>query len=236
MSSAEKNTNKKLYSALLIVMLVVFALVYNRRGIGHWCKPEGAMLVQTPGQVRAAHPWNKIHADSCLKIVKDGDLVLRSGTDAISNLFKRVNTRDKTYSHAGIVFIENGYPFVYNCIGTSEDPNAALKRDSLNSFIGPYDNSGYGVYRYQLTRKQLEQFHDVVVRYYKERRSFDPYFDLATDNALYCTEFIYKALIETTGNEKYLNTTHMANFSFVSVDNLFLKKGVKPVCKIVYMQ
>ncbi len=43
-------------------------------------------------------------------------------------------------------------------------------------------------------------------------------------------------MIEVTGDEKYLETTQMANFSFVSVDNLFLKKGIKLICKIVYIQ
>ncbi len=221
---------------MLISMLLIFALVYNRRLIAQWIYPQPPSVEQTPNAVRASNLWNRIHADSCLKIVKDGDLVVRSGSDAISALFKSVNTRNKTYSHAGLIFIENGYPFVYHSTGTSGDPEALLRRDSLNTFIHPYDNTGYAIYRYPISRIQVKRLHDVAIQYFKERRRFDPYFDLSTDSALYCTEFVYKALKDATGNKNFFTTTSAGNFSFVAVDDLFLKKGVKMVCKIGYMQ
>lgn len=236
MDNQPGNTNRKLHGALLIAMLLLFALVYNRKILLNWYSPQPVIAENTPNMRRAANSWNRFHADSCAQIVRDGDLVLRSGSDAISSLFKKVNTRDKSYSHAGIVFIENGCPIVYNLIGNADDPKALIRRDSLSRFIGPYDNTGYGVYRYKLSKNQVGKLHDLCVRYFKEKRRFDPHFDLETDNALYCTEFVYKAMIEVTGDKKYLETTQMANFSFVSVDNLFLKKDIKLICKIVYIQ
>ncbi len=236
MEHTPANTNRKLHASLLIVMLLVFLVVFNRRLIGQWIDPTPRQTELTPNAVRAANLWNRVHADSCIKIVKNGDLVLRSGSDGISALFKRVNTRNKTYSHAGIVYIENGYPFVYHCTGSSGDPEALLKRDSLNTFIHPYDNTGYAVYRYRLKTVQVSRLHDIVIRYFKERRKFDPYFDLSTDTALYCTEFVYKALLEATGDKKYLTTTEAGNFSFVAVDDLFLRRDAKMICKIGYMQ
>src|SRR5690606_28951687 len=119
----------------------------------------------------------------------------------ISALFKKVNTKDKSFSHAGIVFIENGYPFVYNCIGNANDPEALLKRDSLYAYISPYDNLGFAIYRCGINPTQIQKLHDVSIRYFKEKRKFDPHFDLATDSSLYCTEFVYKAMIETTGDK-----------------------------------
>lgn len=231
-----RNSNRKLHSSLLIGMLVLFVIAFNRRLIAGWINPQPPSVENTPNAIRAANLWNRIHADSCIKIVKDGDLVVRSGSDAISTLFKRVNARNKTYSHAGIVFIENNYPFVYHCTGSSGNPEALVRRDSLNTFIHPYDNTGYAVYRYNLKNTQTNKLHDIVIRYFKERRRFDPYFDLATDTALYCTEFVYKAVIEATGDKKYFNTTEASNFSYVAVDNLFLRRGIKLICKIGYMQ
>ena len=236
MDNQQGNKNRKLHGALLLAMLCIFLVVYNRKLLLNWYSPQPVVVENTPNMQRAGNSWNRYHADSCVLIVRDGDLVLRSGSDAISGLFKKVNTRDKTYSHAGIVFIENGYPMVYNLIGNADDPEAVLKRDSLAHFIAPHDNTGYGVYRYRLSKIQVDKLHDLAIRYFKERRKFDPHFDLATDSSLYCTEFVYKAMIGVTGDEKYLETTQTANFSFVSVDNLFLKKGIKLICKIVYMQ
>ncbi len=233
---SDEHKNRKLQGTLLIVMLLLFAAVYNRRKIMNWIDPQQEVTVAGPGTARAANPWNKTRADSCLSIVKNGDLVLRSGSDALSTLFKRINTRDKTYSHAGIVFIENGCPFVYHCIGSAADPYALLRRDSLSAYISPATNLGYALYRYKLKPAQILQLQETSLRYFKERRTFDPHFDLKTDNALYCTEFVYKALIETTGDKKYLPVTDASGFSFIAVDNLFSRKDMTLVCKIAYMQ
>lgn len=227
--------NRKLHGSLLIGMLILFVVVYQRHNIDRWRTPKSQIADNTPNAKRAANPWNKKHADSAITIVKDGDLVLRSGNDAISEFFKKANTKDRTFSHAGIVFIENGYPFVYNCIGNADDPEALLKRDSLNAYISPYNNIGYAVYRYKLNAAQLSKLQATSVRYFKEKRRFDPHFDLSTDTLLYCTEFVYKAVIEATGDKEYLPITKATNFSYVSVDNLFLRKDAKLVCKIGYI-
>ena len=236
MAHSGENKNRKLHGSLLIGMLVLFLVVYNRRPLLNWYDPQPVTITNSPDALRASNTWNRVHADSCIRIVKNGDLVLRSGSDAISALFKKANTKDKTYSHAGIVFIENGYPFVYNCIGNADDPEALLKRDSLNSYISPYSNTGYAVYRYKLNNGQLQRLHDVAIRYFKERRRFDPHFDLSTDSLLYCTEFVYKAMIDVTKDKKYFSTTQAASFKFVAVDDLFLRKDTRLVCKIGYIQ
>lgn len=221
---------------LLIVLLLLFALVYNRRALFPRWYPDETVQARSPGDRRAEQPWNRSRADSAASLVRDGDLVLRSGGDAISGLFRRVNSRDKSYSHAGLVFFENGYPFVYHCTGTSADPYALLRRDSLSRYIGPSENLAYAVYRYGLGRRQVENLHDVAIRYFRERRHFDPRFDLATDTALYCTEFVYKAVMEATGDRKYFSLTSTSDFSFVAPDNLYNRPGIRLVCKIAYIQ
>lgn len=236
MNANSENKYRKLHGGLLIAMLLLFLVVYNRRWISNTLNPQQAAASAVQPPRRATDPWNRTRADSCIRIVRNGDLVLRSGSDAISALFRKVNTRDKSFSHAGIVFIENGYPFVYNCIGSAAEPNAPLRRDSLYAYISPGDNLGYAVYRYRLRPSQVEKLYDVALRYFKERRSFDPHFDLGTDSALYCTEFVYKAMIETTGDKKYLPLTEAGGFSFVAVDNLFSRKDIALVCKIAYIQ
>ena len=234
MEIENKTRNRRLHGSLLIGMLLLFVVVYHRHNIVEWYAPKTIALKSTPNHIRSQNPWNRKHADSAITIVKNGDLVLRSGNDAISGFFKKANTKDKTYSHGGIVFIENGYPFVYNCIGTADDPEALLKRDSLNVYISPYSNIGYAVYRYNLNTKQTAKLQSIAVRYFKEKRRFDPYFDISTDSLLYCTEFVYKAMTETTDDKDYLPTTHATNFNYISVDNLFLRKDCKLVCKIGY--
>lgn len=230
------NKRRKLYAALLWTLLFVFLLAYNRTTISNFINPKPKVVVNSPNSLRANNPWNQFHADSSLSIVANGDLVVRAGSDAISLLFIKANSHDKTFSHAGIVFFENGYPMVYNSIASAEEPNAKVSRDSLKSFIDPHSNTAYSIYRYKLNKPEIEQMHQTLMQYYREERRFDPHFDLETDSLLYCSEIIYKALQETTGQKDYLSTTKAGAFEFVAIDNLYQKAGTKLICKIVYKQ
>ena len=236
MSNITSTKNRKFHSALLISLLVIFFLVFNRRHILNVVDPQPVIIHNSPNMIRAANPWNIAHADSCYSLLQDGDLVLRAGSDAISDLFKRVNSRDKSYSHAGLIFYESGYPMVYNSIGTAENPYAIVQRDSMKNFISPFDNTAYAIYRYKLNKREIGNLHDEMIKYYQEKRRFDPHFDLETDSLLYCTEIVYKGLEAATGQKGYLSTTLAGKFEFVAVDDLFIKSDIKLVCKIVYKQ
>jgi len=228
--------NRKLHAVLLITLLLLFLFVYNRVALLNLIHPQEPVIVNSPNLMRSNNPWNQYHADSCASIVMDGDLVVRSGADAISALFIKANSHDKSYSHAGIVFIENGYPMVYDAIATAENPHAEVSRDSLKNFINPFNNTGYAVYRYQLNKPEIRKFHEVMMGYYRDRIKFDAHFDLETDSLLYCSEIVYKALNKVTNQNKYLNTTKAGAFEYVAIDDLYLKKGIKMICKIIYKQ
>jgi hypothetical protein len=236
MDSKEEHKNRKFQAALLIAMLLLFGITFCRRCIWATLSPDAITAGHTIDSKRASNPWNRLYADSSLRFAMDGDLIVRSGADAVSALFKKANRSDKSYSHAGIVFIENGGPMVYNCMGDAEDPYRPIRRDSLSAYISPNENTGFAIYRFHLTRKQVEQLHGVCIQYFKEARAFDPHFDLKTDSLLYCTEFVYKAVIQVTGKNDYFPLTQMNAFSYVAVDNLYSRKDMKLICKIGYKQ
>lgn len=235
MSSSIPLKYTQLYAFLLSVLIILFLVVFNRKFFSSILfKPE--IPINNVNYERANNIWNKTRTDSAIHLVKNGDLVVRAGNDAISNLFKKMNNKDQTYSHAGLIFIENGYPFVYNVIGNAHEPNASIKRDSLNSFISGYDNLGFAVYRFALNNKQIKSLHRQSINYYLEKIKFDPYFDLETDQELYCTEFIYKAITKATGDNNFFPYTQRSEFKYISVDNLFISKGTKLICKITYVK
>lgn len=55
--------------------------------------------------------------DSTSKIIKTGDLIVRTGNDFTSESLRSLNQKDQTYSHCGIASIENDSLFVYHAIG-----------------------------------------------------------------------------------------------------------------------
>lgn len=215
-------------------MMVLFVLVYNRVAINHFLHPDISAfrtLAVSTEQLK-----NNTLIDSCVALAKDGDLILRAGNDRLSDLFIKANAKDKTYSHAGLVFIENGYPMVYNLIGSTNNPYATIRRDSIHSFINAKTNTGFAIYRYAISHQKTEDLHQLAIQHLKDNVAFDPHFDLATDSLLYCTEFIYKAMAKITGNKNYFTLTQTANFSYVAVDNLYYRKDTKLICKFVYIK
>jgi hypothetical protein len=172
--------------------------------------------------------------DSALHLLRDGDLVLRTGADATSVMLRQMNLTNKTYSHCGIVMIENGYPFVYHSIGGEDNPDAHLRRDSASVFFTPVSNERLGIARLDISEAQIRKLHDIARRYWKAGVPFDLDFDLKSDDKLYCAEFVYKAVQEATGNSRYFHITHLLHRSYVGVDNLYEAPHARLICDVRY--
>ncbi len=230
--------SRKLHASLLVLLLVLFFMVYNRKFIARQMGVQTVTAPYNTQRTQAAISWNRAQIDSAHLRANDGDLVVRTGNDEVSDIFRRLNTHDATFSHIGIVFIENGTPMVYNIIGGADNPDGYIRRDSLTSFITPKKNTGFGVYRLPLTRAQKSLLRDNTVRYFTEKRSFDINFNLSTDSLLYCTEFVYKVVTETVKKKDYFEKTHneVLDFDYIAVDNLLMHPKIKMICKVRYKQ
>jgi len=183
---------------------------------------------------RMQNAENLVAMDSCIGLLHSGDLVMRTGADVISYMLCQMNQENKTYSHCGLVMVENGYPFVYHSIGGEDNPDEVLRRDSAKFFLSPANNLGFGIARYDADSQHIDKLHKVVDRFYKEKHKFDLQFDLATNDRLYCAEFVYKAMNEAMKDAKYIQPITRNGFRFVGVDNLFCNSHAKVVCQVEY--
>jgi hypothetical protein len=149
--------------------------------------------------------------------VQSGDLILRTGRDYTSEVMRRLSHRDKTYSHCGIASIENDSVFVYHAIGGEWNPDQKLRRDLFALFCNPYENRGFGIYRYSFNQEQKKEILQNARKFYKAGIMFDMQFNLDTDDRMYCSEFVYKAIKPALK----LKTTTINHITFVAIDNLF---------------
>lgn len=163
-------------------------------------------------------------------LLRDGDLVLRTGNDFTSLSLRLFSSRDKTYSHSGLVHFAHGHIRVYHAIGGEDNPDQALRSDPFGYFCDPTHNLGFAVYRYDLDSAELRRLNNAEIRYYSEKVKFDMDFDLKSDNRLYCTEFVYKSLLQATGDRGYIPLTRLDKFVYVATDNLYLN----PHARLVY--
>ncbi len=157
-------------------------------------------------------------------LIKQGDMVLRTGNDFTSDCLRKLSLTDRTFSHCGLASIEHDSLFIYHALGGEWNPDEKLRRDPLELFCNPGENRGFGVFTFNFNSHQKNKLDSIVKAWYKKGVGFDMQFDLATDDRLYCAEFVSKAITKATDNKMIFATTMINNFNFVAVDNLFLNK------------
>lgn len=161
------------------------------------------------------------------KSIQSGDVVTRTGKDFTSQSLRTLNRRNQVYSHCGIASIENDSLFIYHAIGGEWNPDEKLRRDPWVLFAEPYSNKGIGIFRFQLQDSTLKSLMKTVKDFYNQQLMFDMDFDLATDNRMYCAEFISKSFAKASNQVIYFPHSHINHFEFVGVDDIFLH----PLCK-----
>lgn len=181
---------------------------------------------------RVNNPYNENMVDSCIQLLQTGDLAVRRGDDMTSYMLSRLNRQDKSYSHCGLVVVEDGQPYVYHCIGGEDNPDEKMKRETAQQWFSPANNHAFAVYRYDMQDstncKLVAEFH----RLYKSELMFDMAFDMSTDDRQYCSEMIYKALIRVTADSNYVPTSANYGRMFVGIDNLYINSHTLPVCQV----
>lgn len=184
-------------------------------------------------------------------LLQDGDLVMRSDNDFESLTLQNFSDSDRTYSHSGIAFKEDGRFMVYHSMTGSENPSGLCRKDPFDSFVSPARKTGFGIFRYQLSAAEKEKFHAVLQDNIAKKIPFDATFNLKTDDSLYCSEMIYKALKISSHNRINLPTSMLTNFrpkilgykynqvllkkyEYIALDNLYLNPFCKEITRITY--
>lgn len=183
--------------------------------------------------------------------LKDGDLVQRTDDDFVSETLRDMSVTDKTYSHCGFAFLENGQWMVYNNMAGEENKLEKMMREPFDSFVSPNKKTGFGIFRYDLSDSELTRLHQITTYNYDKGLKFDKTFDLKTDDKMYCAEMIYKFLIQATNGRVVLPTTKKTNFrpkdpkykgtvlkefEYVAMDNLNLNPFCKEISRVSYKQ
>ena len=183
-------------------------------------------------------------------IAKSGDLVVRLGDDFLSQQIRYMSHRDHSYSHVGVVVERDGKKFVCHI---APDPNNAdtIRYEPVDSFLNPQKNIACGLYRYDLTTGETVAFLSTLDSFSQKKVHFDKVYNLATNDKIYCSEMIAKALKKATQNRiapketnpppdmlplllKYFakekpTYKQIAERKFIAIDDLYLR----PDCELI---
>lgn len=190
-----------------------------------------------PPPSKVLQMWLKAKEVVDFKQVQTGDLILRRGDGAISDLFRQLSLEDKTYSHSGLCKRTKDGIFVYHSLGDETNPDNKLCLDPVGKFCTPAGNSVFAVYRFDFTPKQIKRLEYITNKYYEKGVTFDFDFSLKTDDKMYCSEFVYKSLIYAAGDKNYLSVNDKEkgeDKAYVTVDNLYVNKHCKLIFKYNY--
>ena len=169
--------------------------------------------------------------DSAKPLIQNGDVIFRNGNDEVSQAARSMNRKDTSFSHCGLLFIENDSVFVYHALGGIYNPSQQLRRDPIDSFCTPTDNNAFGIYRYNLKKEQQEKLRSVVKNYYRAGLRFDMFFNYQSDDVMYCSEFVFKSLNESVEGA-YTKYVRLDTIPFgVTTDDIFLNENCRLIKK-----
>ena len=207
---------------------LLFFCLCNCTGPATWSAKE-ALLKKTALTKASLARINIVQKD-----IRTGDIITRVGNDFTSECLRKINVREKTWSHCGIASIEHDSIFVYHSLGGEFNPDQQLRRDPLTVFADPNTNRGVGIFRQQLSTTELHYLLVIVKKLYASGVMFDMKFDLQTDERMYCAEFVYKAFLWATGKRIHFNISNIKGKNFVGVDDIFLDSHCIQVQKVFY--
>ncbi len=168
------------------------------------------------------------------KLIRSGDIITHTGNDFTSEMLRRLNQHDKTYSHCGIASIEHDSIFIYHALGGDFNPNQKIRRDPLTSFCDPFANRGFGIFRFKIADSITQNVVAAAKNLYHAGVVFDMDFNLASNDSMYCTEYVYKSLLTGSNNRLHFNISHLQNFAFIGVDDLFKNPACVEIKRFVY--
>lgn len=151
--------------------------------------------------------------------LKTGDLVFRKGKGFISTMFGMTSTAPEQFSHVGMVAVEHDGIFVYHMLGNAIPSQGGCKRESLESFCDPLQNSAISFYRIPLLQDYEPTLLHRLQVIYKSKTPFDEKFELSDNGPLYCSELIYN-LVKESGHIT-LPLSYHRQIPYVALDNLY---------------
>lgn len=152
---------------------------------------------------KSSHKSDKLSSAE-VAMLCNGDIILRKGFGFVSNKIVEILDEPYSLSHCGIVVLDDGEPYVIHSVSSTLSDYDGVQRCSLNRFFVDSKPNSILVVRYL----GAETDNGALVttdakRYLEAQVPFDNSFDL-TDNAkMYCTELVWKILLDNYSCDIY---------------------------------
>lgn len=178
----------------------------------------GAATGSQPANESDSHETKGPHFNAPAGL-KTGDLVFRKGKGLISTMFGMTSTAPEQFSHVGMIAVEDEGTFVYHMIGNTVPAKGGCKRETLESFCNPNQNSRIAFYRLSILKKYQHSIKEQLQAVYASGIQFDEKFELRDKGPLYCSELIYNLVKKSS--HIALPLSYHQHTPYVALDNLY---------------
>ncbi|NDV78063.1 YiiX/YebB-like N1pC/P60 family cysteine hydrolase [Dysgonomonas sp. 511] len=162
--------------------------------------------------------------------ISNGDIVCRMGNGFFSNRFKDFSSREKIYSHAGIVEQVGDSLFVIHAEASELTGIGFVKREPISVFLDGIKT--WGVYRVAAADSIRHCMASIAKGYYQRHTPFDLDFDAADDSKVYCTELVALAVNKAFGYTVVKPELNLGKLKIYGIDNVYLLPGTTVVQKV----
>lgn len=188
-----------------------------------------ALLLVTGGAMPlAAQEQAEPPLTAALLAMQPGDLIVRRSKGLTSTLFASVNARDTRYSHAGMVVqTRDGRVQVAHAeLDELSESGGARLTDPVTFLAGVLR---WAVIRFPLSPEEGAATSRIALSYVTRAAGFDLDFDLAEDSRLYCTEFVWRAVLDATGRDLVQDKPLIQGRPVITVEDLVHVTGARVV-------
>jgi len=160
---------------------------------------------------------------------RNGDIICRLGNGYFSKYFRNYSSKEKLYSHSGILEIASDTIFVIHIEASELTGIGFVKREDICSFLDGIKT--WGIYR--ITDEDYIQsgITHHAKSYYHENIPFDLDFDLSDDTKLYCTELVACSVNKAFEDSIIKPTLTLKTKLFYGIDDIYNLPFVETIYK-----
>ena len=152
--------------------------------------------------------------------LESGDIIFRKENSFWGDLSSAAARVNGKYSHAGIIYMDKGHPYVIHAYADTNKHEAKVSRQSLEDFSA--NATAVGFYRLNFTPEIRAEVAKRANDYYVNKTPFDDQFSITDDKAVYCTELVWRAAKLGSGYDIAPTKSTLMNRQYIGTDDLFL--------------
>ncbi len=147
-------------------------------------------------------------------------LIVRLGDGYFSNIFRKVSSEEKRYSHSGIIHRVDEHYKVYHIEANELTGKGIVRDEPLESFIS--HSREWALYAINAPDSVKMEIVEQAGIFFESKIPFDLDFDPESDDKLYCSELVAKAINNAFGEELITPGLHIAGRHFYGLDDIYL--------------